>query len=91
MCGISGIAWSNARRRTLAGLVEAMTERIAHRGPDGVGYHEEPGLSFGHRRLSIIDLEGGKQPLANEILFGKLEHGGEVMVKEENGELNLSF
>ncbi|HEX8399512.1 MAG TPA: ATP-dependent Clp protease ATP-binding subunit ClpA [Pyrinomonadaceae bacterium] len=46
---------------------------------------------FGARPMARLIHEKIKQPLANEILFGKLEHGGEVMVKEENGELNLSF
>ncbi|HEX8565677.1 MAG TPA: ATP-dependent Clp protease ATP-binding subunit ClpA [Pyrinomonadaceae bacterium] len=46
---------------------------------------------FGARPMARLIHEKIKQPLANEILFGKLEHGGEVMVKEENGELNLNF
>jgi ATP-dependent Clp protease ATP-binding subunit ClpA len=46
---------------------------------------------FGARPMARLIHEKIKQPLANEILFGKLEHGGEVMVKEENGELNLKF
>lgn len=66
MCGISGIVWSDASRPVEPALIESMTTAIAHRGPDGHGYHIEPGMAFGHRRLSIIDLEGGKQPLSNE-------------------------
>jgi len=44
----------------------AMGERIAHRGPDGSGYHCARGVGLGHRRLSIIDVSGGAQPLSNE-------------------------
>jgi asparagine synthase (glutamine-hydrolysing) len=43
-----------------------MTEAVRHRGPDGDGFHLEPGLGLGHRRLSIIDLAGGRQPMENE-------------------------
>jgi asparagine synthase (glutamine-hydrolysing) len=66
MCGIAGI-WnyktgSPAERERLA----AITQLIAHRGPDGNGYYWGPGPGLGHRRLSIIDLEGGHQPMSNE-------------------------
>jgi len=43
-----------------------MADSISHRGPDAAGYHTEPGLAFGHRRLSIIDLDSGQQPMSNE-------------------------
>ena len=43
-----------------------MTAAIAHRGPDDEQFHIEPGVALGARRLSIIDLAGGRQPLANE-------------------------
>ena len=43
-----------------------MTDAVAHRGPDAAGYHLAPGIGLGHRRLSIIDLSTGDQPLANE-------------------------
>lgn len=43
-----------------------MTGALAHRGPDGEGFHIDGAIGLGHRRLSIIDLEGGSQPLANE-------------------------
>ena len=65
MCGIAGIARrepSGVEPRTLLRMAAA----IEHRGPDGEGFHFEPGVGLGHRRLSIIDLEGGKQPLYNE-------------------------
>lgn len=46
--------------------LRAMTARLRHRGPDDVGEHIEPCAFFGHRRLSIIDLETGRQPVSNE-------------------------
>jgi len=51
---------------------------IGHRGPDGDGFHFEPGVGFGHRRLSIIDLEGGKQPLYNEDHTVVVTYNGEI-------------
>lgn len=47
-------------------MLRGMAESIAHRGPDGEGFHAEPHLGFGHRRLSIVDLAGGAQPMATE-------------------------
>src|SRR5205814_2342579 len=44
----------------------AMTTAVTHRGPDSAGYYVGPGIGFGHRRLSIIDLATGDQPLSNE-------------------------
>ncbi|HEX8199875.1 MAG TPA: asparagine synthase (glutamine-hydrolyzing) [Isosphaeraceae bacterium] len=61
MCGIAGFYGSYDR-----GLLTAMTADIAHRGPDDEHTHLEPGLALGARRLSIIDLAGGRQPIPNE-------------------------
>jgi asparagine synthase (glutamine-hydrolysing) len=66
VCGIAGIVDLRERRQIDRGLLERMNGALLHRGPDGDGFHVEPGMGFGHRRLSIIDLEGGKQPLFNE-------------------------
>lgn len=55
-----------------------MTRSIAHRGPDGEGYHVEGGVALGHRRLSIIDLEGGGQPIENEDGSVVLVYNGEI-------------
>ncbi len=49
-----------------AAAVQRMTAALTHRGPDEEGYHLEPGIGLGHRRLSIIDLSTGQQPLSNE-------------------------
>jgi asparagine synthase (glutamine-hydrolysing) len=55
-----------------------MNDTLGHRGPDGDGFYFEPGVGFGHRRLSIIDLEGGKQPIFNEDETVVLTYNGEI-------------
>jgi len=66
MCGIVGVFDSRGRRDIPRALVERMNETQHHRGPDETGIHLEPGLGLGHKRLSIIDLSTGQQPLYNE-------------------------
>jgi asparagine synthase (glutamine-hydrolysing) len=68
MCGICGaIQVSGELRPPLAGdVLERMTDAMTHRGPDDRGMHVAPGIALGARRLSIIDVEGGHQPFANE-------------------------
>ena len=78
MCGITGIVDLTGRRAIDERLLRAMNGRIGHRGPDGDGFHFEPGVGFGHRRLSIIDLEGGKQPLYNEDHTVVVTYNGEI-------------
>ncbi|HJT44231.1 MAG TPA: XrtA/PEP-CTERM system amidotransferase [Rhizomicrobium sp.] len=63
MCGIAGWFDQTGERAPDRGLVRAMTDAIRHRGPDGDGYHFEPGLGLGHRRLAVIDLVSGAQPM----------------------------
>ena len=61
MCGICGfIGYKNV------GLLKNMTARLTHRGPDGEGYFFSEDIGLGHRRLAIIDLSGGAQPVFNE-------------------------
>ena len=78
MCGISGIVDIRERRPVNQDLVRAMNDTLVHRGPDCDGCHFEPGEGFGHRRLSIIDLEGGKQPLYNEDETVVVTYNGEI-------------
>ena len=66
MCGIAGAVDLTGQREFPARRLLAMTAAIAHRGPDDEQIHIEPGVALGARRLSIIDLAGGRQPLANE-------------------------
>ena len=66
MCGIVGIFDMRGKREISRALLERMNETQHHRGPDEGGVHIEPGIGLGHRRLSIIDLATGQQPLYNE-------------------------
>src|SRR6476469_8021390 len=66
MCGIAGKVNFDRNRPVDPGRLRAMTSAIAHRGPDADGFHVAAGVGLGHRRLSIIDLATGDQPLANE-------------------------
>ena len=66
MCGITGLFDTRGRREFDRALLVRMNNSQAHRGPDGEGYHLEPGVALGHRRLSIIDIATGQQPLFNE-------------------------
>ena len=66
MCGIAGFFDAQGTRDQSPDVIEAMTNSLHHRGPDAFGYHREPGVALGHRRLSIIDLSGSNQPIYNE-------------------------
>jgi asparagine synthase (glutamine-hydrolysing) len=66
MCGIAGAIDLTGTREFSAQRLLAMTGAIAHRGPDDEQIHREPGIALGARRLSIIDLAGGRQPISNE-------------------------
>ena len=66
MCGIVGIFDINSSRDFPALTVATMNSAQVHRGPDEEGIHLEAGVALGHRRLSIIDLVTGQQPLFNE-------------------------
>jgi asparagine synthase (glutamine-hydrolysing) len=67
MCGIAGIIdLSGEGRPAPAGAIQAMCEALYHRGPDEDGFLERPGLAFGSRRLSIVGLADGRQPIHNE-------------------------
>ena len=59
-------------------MLERMVAAIHHRGPDGSGFHVEPGVGLGHARLSIIDLAGGAQPVHNEDQTVWISYNGEV-------------
>jgi asparagine synthase (glutamine-hydrolysing) len=79
MCGICGIALpASSRRRLDMELLERMRDTIAHRGPDGVGAFLEGGVALGHRRLSIVDLAHGHQPMASDDEVLQVVYNGEV-------------
>lgn len=60
------------------GLLEAMTAPLAHRGPDGEGFLRDGAVGLGHRRLSVIDVEGGGQPIFNEDRSVAVVYNGEI-------------
>ncbi len=77
MCGITGAIWTDPERAVTAETLQRMTDCLRHRGPDADGtyysdfryrppYESMPGVALGHRRLSIIDLTTGGQPMCNE-------------------------
>lgn len=66
MCGIAGLLYADPDRPVEPEILAAMSRALAHRGPDGAGVHHDPGLGLVHRRLAIIDLAGGNQPMTNE-------------------------
>src|SRR5262245_59707778 len=78
MCGIAGYLDTRERRPIDRGLLERMNASIHHRGPDALGYHVEPGVGLAHKRLSIIDLSGGAQPLYNEDQSIVVVYNGEI-------------
>ncbi len=78
MCGIAGIFDLRDARPVDARCLAAMTKTLVHRGPDGEGFFHEPGCGLGHRRLAIIDLQGGAQPLFNEDESVVVVYNGEI-------------
>jgi asparagine synthase (glutamine-hydrolysing) len=71
MCGIAGAVWTNAEKAVEPATLQRMIDVLRHRGPDDQGVyfdnlHAEAGAALAHRRLAIIDVAGGKQPLGNE-------------------------
>jgi asparagine synthase (glutamine-hydrolysing) len=78
MCGIVGMIDVSGVRTISRELLSRMNETQFHRGPDEVGLHVEPGLGLGHRRLSIIDLSTGQQPLFNEDRSVVVVFNGEI-------------
>lgn len=83
MCGIVGIFDRTGRRPVDGALLKRMADAIAHRGPDGEGFHVEPGVGLGHRRLAIIDVSRGHQPLYNETGDVGIVFNGEIYNFEE--------
>jgi len=78
MCGIAGIFHAQAAHPPSRAHLQRMTDAIAHRGPDGEGFHFEPGIALGHRRLAIIDPAGGQQPMFNEDGSVAIVFNGEI-------------
>ncbi len=83
MCGITGIFDTRGKREIDRAVLHRMNESQFHRGPDEGGLHVEPGLGLGHRRLSIIDLSTGQQPLYNEDNSVCVVFNGEIYNYQE--------
>jgi len=77
MCGICGVLTVHPAVPDRA-LLERMRDSIAHRGPDGAGLHLAPGIGLGHRRLSIVDVAHGQQPMWSEGRRFVIVYNGEV-------------
>src|SRR5258706_9950800 len=82
MCGIAGIAFET-RRPIDENVLHRMCDVQRHRGPDAEGYYVDTGIGLGMRRLSIIDLETGQQPITNEDRSVWLGFNGEIYNHEE--------
>ena len=78
MCGLVGIFHLREQIEIDRNLLARMNEVQFHRGPDEGGLHTEPGIGLGHRRLSIIDLASGQQPLFNEDKTVVVVYNGEI-------------
>jgi len=78
LCGITGIYYFDKDRRVDSAILKKMTDIIRYRGPDGEGYYVNENVGLGHRRLSIIDLKTGDQPMFNDSKSIALVYNGEI-------------
>lgn len=78
MCGIAGMFDLSGRGSIDGELLQRMNDAIAHRGPDGEGVHIEAGVGLAHRRLAIIDVASGQQPMFNEDQSIAVVFNGEI-------------
>src|SRR5438270_1237483 len=78
MCGINGILNYDRDERVDPARINAMNEALVHRGPDDGGFYVDRHVALGHRRLSIIDVSLGHQPLCNEDGTVWITYNGEI-------------
>jgi asparagine synthase (glutamine-hydrolysing) len=78
MCGITGILYTDSSRPVERQVLHRMTDKLVHRGPDDSGIWTEGAVGLGHRRLSIIDIEGGHQPMSLEGDRLWITYNGEI-------------
>ncbi len=83
MCGICGIFEPGRETAIDCATLKRMADPMRHRGPDDEGFYSQPGIGLGFRRLSIIDLQGGRQPLSNEDGSVWIAFNGEIYNFEE--------
>src|SRR5438045_5589009 len=95
MCGIAGILHFDRSRPVDRTTLQRVTNTLAHRGPDGEGYYVNGNLGLGHRRLAIIDLWTGDQPMFSEDRNLVIIFNGEIYnyleLKEELKGLGYNF
>ena len=94
MCGFVGFVDKKKKKEELE-IIKNMADQIIHRGPDGEGYYADDLVALGHRRLSIIDVEGGSQPIYNKDKTLAIIFNGEIYnykeLKEELETKGYSF
>lgn len=95
MCGIAGYLHFNKTARAESSVLKSMTDCMSYRGPDGEGFYVQDNLAMGHRRLSIIDLSSGDQPMYSSDRHKVLVFNGEIYnyieLKEELSALGHRF
>lgn len=95
MCGIAGIFHCGTPKPVDPRRIERMTDAMVHRGPDGGGVWTDQGVGLGHRRLSIIDIEGSPQPMLSADERAMLVFNGEIYnyrdLRRELKELGARF
>jgi asparagine synthase (glutamine-hydrolysing) len=78
MCGIAGLIDLTGQHRVPLSVLESMAAELTHRGPDEEGFLEQPGLALASRRLSIVGLKDGRQPISNEDGSISVVYNGEL-------------
>ncbi len=78
MCGIAGVIDLAGRRDVPAGVIERMSRALKHRGPDEEGFFRRPGIAFASRRLSVVGVTDGQQPMTNEEASIHVVYNGEL-------------
>jgi asparagine synthase (glutamine-hydrolysing) len=88
MCGIAGVIDLKGRRPVPEDIVKRMARALIHRGPDEEGFLHRPGLAFASRRLSIVGLADGQQPVSNEDQTISVVFNGELFnYREQRADL----
>ena len=92
MCGITGFVNKQDNKKE---IIKKMADKIAHRGPDGEGYYIDEDIALAHRRLAIIDLSTGNQPMYNKDKSLVIVFNGEIYnyleIKDELKKKGYSF